>query len=177
MKLYIANCTKQAHDFAYRLPEGGNRMQRIEIGQQIVLAGNLSQPDVDEVLKHHGRYGMKSVEDARKAKDFTGLVYSIDKPVKVENMEIVLAKNDQFLTERGQRQRVEAAVAATGNIIRDGNQGLQALETSVVEVRKDGGESEVQEGVRVDLGANPDAHHLSGHAAKQAIKGGGKHGR
>ena len=171
MKMFIANCTKQARDFAYRLPDKGGRMQRIEIGQQIQVAGDLSQPEVDSIIDHYARYGMKSVADARRARgSFTGLCYSLDKPVEIENMQIVLQINDQVLTDRGQQARKEAAVATSAAIMRNGDQGLQALETSIVEVKKDGSEPEVQEGVRVDVTAPEKEQKVTGNAAKAKIK-------
>lgn len=171
MKMFVANCTKQARDFTYRLPDKGSRMQRIEIGQQIQIAGDLSQPEVDSIIDHYAKYGMKSVEEARKARGtFTGLCYSLDKPVAIENMQIVLQLNDQVLTQRGQQQRKEAAVATSAAIMQNGDQGLQALETSVVEVKKDGSEPEVQEGVRVDVTAPEKEQVVTGNAAKAKIK-------
>lgn len=171
MKMFVANCTKQARDFTYRLPDKGGRMQRIEIGQQIQIAGELSQAEVDSIVDHYSRYGMKSVEEARKARgSFTGLCYSLDKPVAIENMQIVLQLNDQVLIQRGQQQRKEAAVATSAAIMQNGDQGLQALETSVVEVKKDGSEPEVQEGVRVDRTAPEKEQVLTGNAAKAKIK-------
>lgn len=171
MKMFVANCTKQARDFSYRLPDKGGRMQRIEIGQQIQVAGDLSQPEVDSVVDHYSRYGMLSVADARKSRgQFVGLVYSIDEPVKIENMQIVLQKNDDVLTQRGQEQRKEAAVATSAAIMQNGEQGLKGLETSITEVRKDGGEAEVQEGVRVDPTAPAQEQKLTGNEAKAKIK-------
>jgi len=171
MKMFVANCTKQARDFTYRLPDKGSRMQRIEIGQQIQVAGDLSKPEVDSIIDHYSLYGMKSVEEARKSKGaFTGLCYSLDKPVAIENMQIVLQLNDQVLVQRGQQQRKEAAVATTAAIMSNGDQGLQALEATVVEVKKDGSEPEVQEGVRVDTTAPAKEEVLTGNAAKAKIK-------
>ena len=171
MKMYVANCTKQARDFTYRLPDKGNRMQRIEIGQQIQVAGDLSQPEVDSIVDHYAMYGMNPVDEARKARGtFTGLCFSIDKPVAIENMQIVLQLNDQVLTQRGQQQRKEAAVATSKAIMDNGDQGLTGLETTIVEVKKDGGEPEVQEGVRVDTTAPAKEDLVTGNAAKAKIK-------
>lgn len=171
MKMFIANCTKQVQDFHYRLPESGVRMQRIEIGQQVQLAGDLSQPGVDAIVDHHKRYGMKSVDDARKARgQFTGLCYSFDKPVKIDDMQIVLQKNDDVLTTRGQTLRKEAAVATSAAITQNQGSGLKALETSIVEQPKDGGEPEVQEGVRVDQTAPEGEQVEKGSAAKAKLR-------
>ncbi len=169
--MYVANCTKQVRDFHYRVPESGVRMQKIEIGRQIEIAGDLSQPDVDAIIAQHAVYGMKSVEDARKVRGkFTGLCYSIGKPVSIESMQIVLTKNDDVLTERGQQLRTEAAVATSAAITQGGQQGLKSLETSIVEVKKDGGEPDVTEGVRVDSAAPEKTQVVKGAEAKAKLK-------
>lgn len=172
MKLFVANCTKQVHDFVYRLPEKGTRLQRIEIGSQIQVAGDLSQPEIDAIVDHHARYGMRSVADVKKMKtEFVGLCYSVDKPVSRENMEIALQRNDDVLIDRGQQLRKQAAVATSAAIMQDGNQqNLKGFETSITEVRKDGGEPEVQETVRVDPNAAAPETVDKGNAAKAKMK-------
>ncbi len=174
MKMFIANCTKQVQDFIYRPVESrGNRMQRIEIGQQIQLAGDLNQSDIDAIVDHHALYGLLSVEDARKVRGrFVGMCYSIDKPVKIEDMQIVLSRNDDVLTDRGQELRKEAAVATSAAIQQGGDNSLRALETSITEVKKDGGEPDVQEGVRVDRNAGAKEQRLTGNEAKGRINKG-----
>ena len=52
----------------------------------------------------------------------------------------------------------------------NGDQGLTGLETTIVEVKKDGGEPEVQEGVRVDTTAPAKEDLVTGNAAKAKIK-------
>lgn len=172
MKMFIANCTKQVQDFSYRVTESpGVRMQRIDIGRQIQLAGDLTQADVDYIIEQHTRYGMKSVDDARKSKGvYTGVCYSLEKPVSIENMQIVLQLNDAVLTQRGQQQRKEAAIATAAAITQDGQQNLKGLETSVTEHRKDGGEPDVAEGVRVDTTAPEGEQTVTGKAAKAKLK-------
>jgi hypothetical protein len=158
MKMYVANCTIQAHDFLYRLPEtNSHRMQRIGPGSQIRISGDLNQPEIDSIVKQHEKYGMLSVDEASRVKRrFVGLCYSVDAPVKIERMEIVLDMNNKVLVAEGERLRREAAVATATAIEKElepvgGN--LTALEMSVVEERRDGRDvtdPEIAEGVRVD---------------------------
>ena len=176
-KLYIANCTKQTRVFHYRLPEGGPKSIPIDIGSQVRIPGVESTEAANAVIEQHRVYGIRSVDDARKTKvEFTGVVYSIDKPVSIENMQIVLRLNDDELNRRGQKMRAEAAVAAAQNTKQNENlQGngpkLAGLEQTITEIRKDGGEPEVQEGVRVDNNAPEHEQTVTGNQAKAELAG------
>ena len=150
MKLIIANCTQQNHDFLYRTIEHpAVRSRPIAIGGQIEISGNLNSEDVDYIIGQHTIYGMVRVDEIDRTKPYIGLCYSIDKPIPVEKLRIALAHNSAVLTERGRQIRKEAAVVAAGGMDEDDNTGLKAMELSVVEERKDGGTPEVNEGVRV----------------------------
>lgn len=124
MKMYIANCTQQRQIFMYRLPEtngsgmmGGQRQQDIEIGQQVILSGDLNKFQIDAVVDQHARYGLVAVEEIDRTKGaFTGLCYSIDKPVPVNKLLYVINANKGVLDLRGQEIRKEAAVAINDHV-------------------------------------------------------------
>lgn len=173
--MFVANCTKQVREFIFKIPEGGLRRQTIPIGQQIKVAGIDNDEQIKAIVEQYQRYGMMTVADAIKAKTFTGLIYSLDKPVKVENMEIVLSNNDAQLVKQGQQIRKEAAIAAANSAdehARSVGGELKATETTITEVPKNGGEPTIQEGVLVDKSAPAEEQHESGQSAKAKIKGG-----
>lgn len=167
MKMYIANLTRQDQDFIYKLPEGQQRMQQIPVGRQIVLAGDLNQKDIDAIVVHHARYGMKPVADAVKAKSFTGLCYSIDEPVKLEKMQIGIERNDIVLQERGVQNRKEAAVAINEALSKNDGPQLKSLQTEVVEEKRDGTDG-VNETVVVSKDAPEEEQMLTGREATAA---------
>ena len=149
MKLIIANCTQQNHDFLYRTIESKSvRMQPIPIGGQAVISGELTSEDIDYIISQHAQYGMVRVDEVDRTKPFIGLCYSIDKPIPVERLRIALAHNNSVLVERGRKIRQEAAIAVS-DVLEQQTTGLQALEMSIVEQPKDGSEPEINEGVRV----------------------------
>lgn len=129
-------------------------MQRIEAGSQIRIAGDLTTADVEAIVAHHAKYGMRTADEANRAKAFVGLCYSIDAPVKLDRMEIVLDLNRSVLIQRGVEARRQAAVATAEAVEKELPPGtLGALEMSVVEEKRDGREvtdPNVAEGVRVD---------------------------
>lgn len=163
MRLYIGNPTKQLQDFCYRTKQStGMRMQTIHIGTQIAVSGNLTAEDIDFIIEQHERYGMCRADETDHNKEYTGLIYSIDKPITSAKLTLVIEHNIETLVERGKEIRKEAAIAvATGieNNIRDATNDvgfrLRAFETSVTEVEPPGGFRDdgdhLNEGYDVDL--------------------------
>jgi hypothetical protein len=122
MRLYIANCTQQIQQFHYRVPEtggamaGGARIQLIDIGSQVLLTGDLNQFQIDSVVAQHRKYGLVKVDEIDRTKGFSGMCYSIDKPVPVSKIIYVMEQNKSVLDQRGRRTRLEAAVAVNQQI-------------------------------------------------------------
>lgn len=168
MKLYIGNLTRQRVEFAYRVigEAGGIRMQAIQIGRQIQVAGDLNQPQIDAIVEHHSKYGMIPVADIKRNKHFAGLCYSIDRPISADNIMLGLDLNIGVLVERGKAMRQEAAVAAHNNIEQHMDEtqigNLQDFKVTVEQEERKGGAGEfdappVAEATRVTRRDNPDA--------------------
>lgn len=157
MHLYIANCTQQAQDFVYRLPGAPNtRTQRIEIGQQMKISGDLERSVIDAIIEQHVPYGLKPADEVDRTRTFVGMCYSVDKPVSMERVRIALVSNNRALIERGREIRQQAAVAVN-NAMEQEAPGLTALEMSVVEEpsKSSGKDPELAEGVRVTRREQP----------------------
>ncbi len=166
MRVYVANCTQQVQDFAYRvLGQNGIRRQTIEIGRQVLLSGSdWGTPEIEHLVKQHARYGMVALGDVDRTKPFVGLCYSIDKPVPVEKLRRALAHNKEVLQERGKVLRQETAVAMN-SILEEGEAGgPKELEVSVEELpMKDGSkDQEVNDTVLVSRSDEPSAAAKSG---------------
>jgi len=84
MKLYIANCSRQAHNFNYKLPEKTQSFGvTIRAGSQHVID---NQSDViHHIIKQHEPYGFQRCDNVDKT--FSGMCYAIDKPVTVGRIE------------------------------------------------------------------------------------------
>lgn len=155
MKMYIANATKQKFDFMYRLPETtGLRVQNIPIGGQIQITGELLPIQVDAIIEQHAKYGMVSVDEVDRSKSFTGLCYSIDKPIPVSKIMTAVRLNTDVLQERGRQIRQEAAIAENNRIEQSMRENdipgeLKALNVSVQEEKERPDGEQVSEGIRV----------------------------
>jgi hypothetical protein len=156
MDMYIANATKHALEFAYRLPERtGVITQRIPIGGQVKLSGDFSTADVDAVIDQYQKYGLIKADDIDITKGaFMGVCYSVGRPVSVDKIRRAMERNEDVLEELGQQMRREAAVAANNQIEGDTGATLKNLDLSVRELEphggfKDEGLNHVDENIRV----------------------------
>jgi hypothetical protein len=77
--LYVANRTRQVHDFEYRMP-GSLRVESLllEPGTQQRI-GEAPLLFIEAIIEQHRAYGLMAAEDV--PPKFTGICYSIDKPV------------------------------------------------------------------------------------------------
>jgi hypothetical protein len=159
-ELFIGNATKQVLHFPYRVPERkGVIVQQIPIGGQIKITPygtntDLSLPDIDAILHQHAKYGMVNVTDLDTTKEpFTGICYSIGKPIPVNKLLAALEKDEIRLEQLGVDMRQQAAVAVNNQIEERIGAPLRGLEMSVAEIEPNSGfkydAKHVAEGVRV----------------------------
>ena len=124
MKLYIANCTKQVHDFIYRVPEAtGPRMQPIREGAQIQISGELLPDVVDSIVNHARTYGMIHIDEIDRAKPFSGLCYSVDKPISAAKIQKLMIHNQDVLEERAE-DTLKATALANSKVLESGVERL-----------------------------------------------------
>jgi hypothetical protein len=154
VKLYIANTTQQSMDLWYRtLEQRALRMQRIEIGSQIAISGELSTPDIEYIVQQHRPYGLVCVDEIDRTKPFIGMCYSIDAPIQIDKIQRALEHNEKVLVERGRQIRTEAAVSLHQNLEQQQNPNftLNATSTTFVEEQtKSNPNPQWAEGVKVD---------------------------
>lgn len=158
-KLWIANATSQVQQFTYWLPEMSRSfVQEVPIGSQTLIAGkDLPQGAIDGILKQHEVYGLTSANQAFRQRKFSGVVYSIDKPVRLDVLQELVQHHRGVLTERGKQLRQEAAIATDDyiqNQMMDQQMPgrLQELEMLVEETERDPQDTspEIAEGMRVN---------------------------
>lgn len=124
MRLFIANCTHQKHKFNYKLPESFQSFAMdIDSGKQIQLP-EMTSNEVEYIIYQHECYGLKDVKQIDKS--FSGLCYSIDKPISVakikdghyqknENLE-AMSKEIMETTAAASLQNMEQKILETGNV-------------------------------------------------------------
>jgi|SRR5688572_19114348 len=157
-KLYVANASQQVQQFHFWLPEATRPfVQEIPIGSQVLIAGReLPSSVMDGIIKQHEVYGLGTVNQAFRQQKFSGVVYSVDRPVRLDVLQELVNHHRGVLTESGKKLRQEAAIATDDyiqNQIFDAQMPgrLQELEMVVEEVERDSRDEspEVAEGTRV----------------------------
>jgi hypothetical protein len=114
--LYIANTTKQNHVFVYRHREMSNpAMREIKRGQQIPIS-DITIEEARAIVKQHEKYGIMDAAELSRRRDFAGLVYSIDKPVDIDQMLASFELNDKDLAKEAQQRREVQAAAISDNV-------------------------------------------------------------
>lgn len=148
MDLYIANATKQIIQFVYRVPEEtGQRIQFIQIGRQVKLSGSLNPEQVQSIIAQHRPYGMVEAGEAARNKEFKGLCFSIDKPVRAPDIEKLVYSNNEVLEARGKQIREESGLASN-RILEDSLQETgrdEILRNLHVEIEEVGAERNINE--------------------------------
>lgn len=115
--LFVANTSNKHNEFVFRLPERTQSITRyIPAGKQMQVLEDATKEEVDAVIKQHEVYGLVHQSQIKNACKFAGTVYSIDKPVTVDAMEMAMEKNNDILLEEGQKLREIAAVASNAQL-------------------------------------------------------------
>jgi hypothetical protein len=123
MKMYVANCSTQTHEFCYRLPNVA-QLRRVSIQPmaQEKLPDAVDQAAIDYIVAKAERYGFVNVVDLRTGKTkrpLTRLCYSIDAPVSSFMIEALAINNRGALVEMGSRIQEEAAIVSSKKITDD----------------------------------------------------------
>jgi DNA-binding protein H-NS len=132
MKLFIANTTKQNHEFVWRpklrdfsgenqdgiiKPKYGElRRLPIPLGGQICIGNDkaLEGPDVKNILEQHPH--IVRFEDLNTVRGFQGLCYRQDNPVPIEEILERLETNDKVRTEENKQRQTNTALQIASNM-------------------------------------------------------------
>jgi hypothetical protein len=141
--LYVANASKQKHDFIYRIPEETSiRRQQIPAGGQItVYQPNASLEIVRAIVDQHLKYGLVDVADIDRRKPFVGICFSLDKPIKVDKIMQADEHNAGVLQEASLEAR-KLSAAALHNSINQATSGAVQIESLELEVVEQNGPTE-----------------------------------
>lgn len=138
--LYVLNPTTQDHGFNWRVPESPRIFSMvIPAGNQIQILKDVHEHLVAYVIDQHRRYGMMSIDEAKKAKADSlvkvSLVYST-KPLPAETYEMVDEINEDVISRQIQLEKERSAIA-TMKSIEDNpqlNEGVKAVEVEITEM-------------------------------------------
>ena len=172
-QVYVANATKYVHNFTYNIRgRAGATVQSIPMGGQVELSGDLTPDDIEGIVLQQTPYGfcsLSEVESNTTLKKFSGIFYSIGKPIPAEKIRRAMERFTGKLVELGKEIRKEAAVALnnqiTNEIIGEDNttMSLTNLEMTIEEQPPAAGMAEgqslLEEGIRVST--NPKGRNSS----------------
>lgn len=151
--LYVANSTKQQHNFNYRLPEKDKLfMQKIETGSQIAI--KLEKHEITWVLDQHSKYGLVNVKEVKPKQSYSGLCYSIDSPIPEKLILNAFSVKDDAITDRSLEHRKNTAAMIEKSISEQAREmGIEAGSTQIeIEEEKTGpadNESKFKETIEV----------------------------
>lgn len=108
MKLFIANCSKQDHDFYYRVPERSKSIVvNIPSGRQHVISNT---PEViQHIINQHVIYGMQ--ERSKTNGNFSGICYSIEREITESAIIDGAEQKNENLENLSKQLLTESAVA------------------------------------------------------------------
>lgn len=161
-KLWIANTTKQEHDFVYRPRIGGGgktddgilkpvfgelRKQTIPVGGQICVSGVDSQSEIDNVLTQHKH--IVEFKSLNRVRGFQALCYRIGPdPVPIDEILERIETNDKARTEENKDRQATTAreIAARMRLVSQADDApfKDLRETDVQVAQK--GDKEVNQG-------------------------------
>lgn len=149
--MFIANATKQPHEFSFRLPgEDMASFKRVSVrtlppgGQDVVAEGPLTV--LEGIIEQYRIYGIVPLDEAVKTRGFIGYIFSIDEPIDVERLGYAADHNQGVLWERGLRQRQEMAIGIDHAL----EDGIRApVRTFELEIAEDAEKPTMAEGLRV----------------------------
>jgi hypothetical protein len=156
-KLYIANCTRQRHEFMYRAPEQKNPIvQVIDIGQQIMVWKDASKDELNIIVEQHEHYGLINVANNDRSKFFVGMCYQYDKPIDVSKIMYTVENNDTVLEERALEARKQAAAVIShslSQVAQDAGNSLGNVDVEIKELAQPGKEANFAETITVQRGS------------------------
>lgn len=149
MKLFVANLSKHNQRFLWQMPEKIRiNVLDIPIGQQRQVGGDLSQSEIDLIVKHHSRYGMRKASEVPNLREYAALCYSVDAPVDLDRFYDGYERNDAELEARSEELRAETAAVIANQTEQTLGTPIKRVETEVLE-KTDGGTPRIAAGVEV----------------------------
>lgn len=139
-QLYVANTTVQFRDFVAILPESGNMLrQKIRPGHQAMVYDG---PDyvIDNIIKQNEVYGLKREEEVKRSRQFVGMVYQLDRPIKKETLGVADNSNHAALIEFGSEVRENVAnyaQASIMNTMRETGEESKSMQIEIKDLAKD----------------------------------------
>ena len=135
--MYICNATTQTWMPNFRVPEMKRvHVARIFSGQQVEVGRDWNSVQLQSVIEQLERFGAKNIKDVKHAHKFSGLLYSLDKPVKVDLIE---EGHSDMVEEQSKRSVQELTKSALGfdAALRDKKTRRRTAKATTLEITED----------------------------------------
>ncbi|MDR6389224.1 hypothetical protein [Paraburkholderia phenoliruptrix] len=154
MPLYISNTSKNHQEINFRIP-GNNRhfTAKIAPGRQELIYKEGTRDDHVSIVEQLKPYGLRSVDEIDRSKEFVGLCYQFDKPIPAEKLLPVFSHNDAVIMKEAQERRQEAAIAMDDALSRNAQETgakFNGLEVGIEEQEQKGVDTKINEAIEVE---------------------------
>ncbi len=154
MPLYIANTSKNHQEINFRIP-GNNRhfTAKVAPGRQELIYKEGTRDDHQSIVEQLKPYGLKSIDEIDRSKEFAGLCYQFDKPIPAERLLPVFGHNDGVIMREAQERRQEAAIAmdeALSRTAQETGAKFNGLEVEIEEQPQKGVDTKISEAIEVE---------------------------
>lgn len=159
--MYIANTTKQNWRLNIRVPEmPRHQVVMVQSGHQTELGRAWNPIQVSEVITQLERFGARPARDSKgKLLRFPGILYSTDKPIPVDQIEM---GHEAVVEDQSQRSVTELTKSALGfdASLRDKKTRKRVARVSALEITQDVPKGVKPSGEEVKFGVSvvPDGH-------------------
>jgi len=154
MPLFVANTTKQHHEFMFWVPEQRRYFTKlIRAGGQEEIYPEGDRDVHEGIIAQHRQYGIKHVSEIDRSKEFIGLCYQFDNPISADRLTETIERNEGVLVAEAQERRVEATAALDGQlsqIAQESGTNLSGLDVEVVEEQRKGVDTQVNETLSIE---------------------------
>ncbi|HEY4437684.1 MAG TPA: hypothetical protein VGN40_16160 [Lelliottia sp.] len=133
MKLFVINCSRQAHTFNYKLPE---KLQSFGVTIPSGKQHPIEQPPevIAHIIRQHEPYGFQPKDQVDK--NFSGICYSIEK--EASSSEIIENFEQKIENLDNQSQQILEASAVALDV---------AVDNAIIQ----GGESPLADGIQMEI--------------------------
>lgn len=160
--MFIANTTKQKYKIDLRVPEL-TRLLIVEIpsGHQREIGKTFNSHQIDAVIRHLETYGARNAKElsGAKLKGFDGILYSTDKPISAERIEVGHETVVEHQEKRAVQELTKNALGLDA-ALRDKRTKKRGARSTTLEIKQDVPPGSRPTGKEVVLGVtvDPDGH-------------------
>ena len=162
--IIISNTTRQKHRFNFRLP-GKSQYTYIDIpsGQQKEFGKGFGAGELESLIEQLDSAGARPKEEIHKKADlrFSGLVYSLAKPLKEEEIQSSAEKVIEAKEIISAQESIKSAIGSDAAINEISSGGRRKSRTTGVEViATDENGREIKGGINMNLTVDPEGEKM-----------------